>query len=374
MSHVGTRPTEERLAVYQASWESSSKERPELESLLRAAAADTTLSEFLQTQYNAACYLDDVLVELGAPEGYRKDWCFKFGRLCFGRKPWEVFDKVVERCAAEMVDFQNRRKWVDLEVSQEVPEPSELLGQWFDYAKNSVGEEGVYPQPFLHGDAKGQTTMVAMAMDGNECFRHIIENFGRPDYDIQEAVFGIDMEAVEWQGTKYTDFLAVVWYIGGEFYTGVVNYQRSTVEDAAFEPIDWNNNFWSNSLRKYPLPELRDALRKRDAETVVAEGLGSPEFNDLPFEKLSSPEVAQLLRVMPPHLKGLVHSWGWGDTVLRDGMLEWLAKAIFDLEVDQYYAKDDQGEYKLGAFRDLMKDGTRIPLDLNKLSKGNSHG
>lgn len=370
MSSVGTRPTEDMVGHYKDMWKQYSEQgnNREVAVLMEAAKSNADLYDFLERQYVAACYLEDLLREMAAPPEYRKEWCFKFGRLCVGRDPWEVFDKVIERCEEDIAKITQRKEWSEVPVPQEVPEYTKLIEQWYDHAKESVGEDGVFPAPFHVKTHDDGVVIVALALGGREVFDHIIEMFRRPDFAPKEAVFGVDMTAMPGQGLLYSDFLAVVWYREGEFYTGVINYQcEGAVDDPAFEAVDWSNNYWSHALRDHPIPQIKEAIEERNVAIRKAEEYGSPPFDDLPFEPLGPHETARLIELMPTHLKGLLVQWGWGDTVLRDSLLEWVLRKVWDIAPDQFYAKDDEGRFKFEPFRDLIEDQKRIKLNLSLL-------
>ena len=91
---AGTRPDDDALARYTEAWETKASLHLDVQRMLRNAD-DSKAEESIRTLFVAGCHLEDCLVTLGAPKGFRNDWCFKFGRLCFGRPdPWEVFDRV----------------------------------------------------------------------------------------------------------------------------------------------------------------------------------------------------------------------------------------------------------------------------------------
>lgn len=369
-SYIGTRPDDPAVERFSKSWFENSKDHPETARLLQLVT-DPKAVEFLKTQFIAACYLEECLRELQAPQDYRNDWCFRFGRACVGNDPWKVFDKVMERCEQDIRQLTERAEWADVPVPQDVPELTSLAQEWWSYARSSVGPKGLYPQPLLLLTSKDEIHVVAMAMDGNAAYKHIAEMFRRPDINLTEAIFGIDMTAMPGQNIEFEDFLAVVWYLQGEFYTGVVNYEcrpdGAEEGTTAFREIDWNNNYWSHAQRSHPIPSLREAITERDQAIKEAAKIGAPPLEDLPFEPLGAPETARLIELMPKHLVGLLLQWGWSDTVLRDSLFGWLVTKVWDLPPHRYFQRGDDDRFSFEPYRDFVETGKRIPLDLRLL-------
>lgn len=116
-------------------------------------------------------------------------------------------------------------------------------------------------------------------------------------------------------------------------------------------------------------PLIKEAIEERNVAVRKAKEHGSPPFYDLPFEQLCPEDTARLIELMPGHLKGLLDQWGWGDTVLRDSLFEWVLRKVWDIAPDQFYTKDDEDRFKFEPLRDLIEDGKRIKLDLRLLEK-----
>ena len=254
------RPTDEERQQYVQAWEVfiTTEQGAELRQLFDVRS-DDRLRTFFCEQYVASCLLEDLTRALGAPKDFCEDLCFKFGRMtAMNPDIWKCFDKAHAYAIDAMASITKRKEWAEVPVPQDVPEPTRLFTDWFKWARNSVGAEGVYPQAFMHMDAEGKTTMEALALNSDLVFEHLIKRFA--ESQPTESIIGIDLAAVPGQGTEFTDFLAVIWYINGQFYTGVVNYQRSTAaaegQEPIFRPVDWNNNYWNHSLREYPIPQL----------------------------------------------------------------------------------------------------------------------
>ena len=158
---------------------------------------------------------------------------------------------------------EDKERFASTPVPQDVPEPTPLFTGWFSMAKSAVGDEGVYPQQYHRQALDGGVTIEAIAMSGNDMMRIAIERLKTED--VAEFVMGIDMSRAEGQGfIEFPDFLAVIWFVEGEFYTGVLNYQLTSAveegEEPAFRDVLWDNNYWSNSLREYPVADMQDAL------------------------------------------------------------------------------------------------------------------
>ena len=367
-SFVGTRPDDDTVVRYTEAWEHSSSEHPEVQQMLLSAASPD-VEDFIRNQFIAACHLEECLLALGAPETFRKEWCFKYGQLCFGRDIWDVFDRVIARCEAQIRGVTERQEWVDVPVPQDVPELTDLVQDWWGVCRRSADSQGVYPQQCLVGLSDDTRIFMAMAMDGNEAFHRLIELFRRPDLDITECIFGIDMTAMAGQGLEFNDFLAVVWFREETFYTGVLNYTVPEEGEPIFREIDWTNNYWNHSLRDFPIPDLKQALVDRVIAITRATPFGAPPLPDLPFEELTILETARLIDLMPDHLRKLLFQWGWEDTVLRDGLFGWLLSRVWEIGPHQYFATDETGEHTFKPYREFLAEGTRIKLDLNTLEQ-----
>ncbi len=245
---LGPRPTPEQLETYLKEWAN----QPDSQS-------PGPVGNLLRELFVAGCFLQDTLVAMGYPELDIEPLCFKMGQMAFGRDIWETFDKIHAHAVQTVEKLAKRKEWADTPIHQAVPEPTPLLQSWFKVVKDSVGEEGVFPQHLHRQDSKGGIVVEALALDGSQVFRLTIDRI--KNEDVTEMVYGVDMASMDGQGLLYKDFLAVVWYVNGEFYTGVINYQKtSDAQNPAFHDIDWNNNYWNNSLRDYPVSAMRDAL------------------------------------------------------------------------------------------------------------------
>lgn len=229
---VGRRPTPQQLVDLEA----------------RASAdANVRTMPVLRPVYIAAEFLGAVLREAGASPEQVREICFRFGRRCLGRDVWVAFDRELElwdRTVAETAELASRT------VLQVVPAPTPLLEQLVNFARMSVGEEGVSPLPFLHRGASGGLSMEALAVgSGREAIDYAVRRV-RACRPVEFAI-AIDMVSMPGQGLRFPDFLAVVWFVEGRIVTGVVNYQRAgAVPEPAFDPIDWTNTYWNNRMRE----------------------------------------------------------------------------------------------------------------------------
>lgn len=274
---ISPRPTRDQMTTYEAAWaEFLERDTPEADLVRGLARSGGAAATFVRDQFVAACFLEDLLVRMEAPQEFRKNACFDFGRACAMRpEVWAVFDKFYARCRKAMKDVTQNKEWAGTPIPQEVPAPTRLLDAWYDHARRSVGKDGVYPQPFFHVDPPdGGLHIEALAVNGNQAFARAVQVC--KESTPTEFVLGVDLFAVPGQSIEFNDFLAVVWYVGGQFYTGVIDYQKlKDVPDgevAAFRPIRWDNNYWNHCLREYPLPAMIAALAGLDEPPPSPEG------------------------------------------------------------------------------------------------------
>lgn len=257
-----TRPTPEQRATYETAWASyraqgDSDDRVTTEMLNRILRiADPQMTDFIREQFVAACFLEDHLRAMDTTtEDYRKERCFTFGRMCLGRDPWVVFDKVLPHCQETHRLMHERMTRFSTPIVQDVPPPTKLLTGWYEYAKQSRGDRGVYPQVFFHQDETGALTIEALALNGKEAFDHVasVVRTRRP----AEFVMGIDMSSLPGQELTREDFLAVVWGVGPDLYSGIIEYEPTAKGDA-FDPIRWDNAYWNHVLHEDYFPKLRE--------------------------------------------------------------------------------------------------------------------
>lgn len=167
--------------------------------------------------------------------------------------------KKIEEALAEK---KRRETYGTTPVEQSVPEPTDLFIAYIGQVRGFCGEAGIFPQPLLYKDPEGKITMVAVAADGAECVRQAKEALRG---GAEEIVFGLDRSAAPGQGLEFNDFVTVVWFVGGEFYTAVINYVPAEDEaDQIIRDPDWNNNWWNNQMRDNLLPELRAFVGHQD--------------------------------------------------------------------------------------------------------------
>lgn len=255
------RPTPEQNARYLASWDEYKVRDIMISNMIRGGGS---LAEtLLRDQYVLGTFLGECLSEIGMPDEGAEQLCFSFGSLCFGRTDlWPLFDRILAHGEEQMKLLSQRKEWSEVPVPQDVPEPTDLLTSWFDYARRSVVPEGVYPLPYVKRNPDGQIVFSALAVSSADAMTHVVEDL-KKGVTPSEFVLGIDMSAVPGQGIEFDDFLAVVWYVDGKFFSGVVNYQREgTSPDPAFRPIDWNNNYWNHSLRDLLIPRMGQSLSR----------------------------------------------------------------------------------------------------------------
>lgn len=227
-------------------------------------AQTTNQPDFLRSVAASGLWVEDQLRELGFTDDEISEWCFKHGRMCFGRDPWETAEKVVGYCGEIM---EGRAKWVTYRnqpVHQDIPEDRSLLDSYLDAAKSFCGEKGVHPQVCLVKDSEGQA-FHALDLSPEQIIDHVCSVI--QDKQPTEFVLGIDRSSRSNQDLEFDDFLSIYWYVNGEILTGIVDYvPAEDPEDQVWRPVNWNNHIWNNILRK------EDPYYRRLAETVG--GLG----------------------------------------------------------------------------------------------------
>jgi hypothetical protein len=184
---------------------------------------------------------------------------FTLGRVCMGRDPWDAFDKMWVRVQSDLKIKTARKTYADTPVEQALPEPTALLQDYLGQVRSFCGDRGIFPQPLLWRDTEGKVTMAAIAADGNHAFKTATEAF--EGGTVQELVFGMDRSAAPGQGLEFNDFVTMVWYVGGEFYTAVIDYVPAEDEaDQIIREPNWNNNWWNNEMRDTIIPAFQKAL------------------------------------------------------------------------------------------------------------------
>lgn len=246
------RPTPEQCAIHEASWKQYQVGAfQELPHLRTASEENPTLLAYIREQYLAACFLEDEMLRMGFSADMCERVCFDFGRACVGKSVWDTLDVVL----AQLDDVLAQQGTAETTSSpQDVPAETPLLSMWWDFAKRARGDKGVYPQAFLTQRHDGGVTVNALALSGKAVMRQVVDVVRTTP--LTEFAVGVDMTAHPEQGLAFDDFLAVIWYVGGKFYTGVVDYQLSTAtppegeDEPAFRPIRWDCDFWNQRLRE----------------------------------------------------------------------------------------------------------------------------
>lgn len=256
---MSRRPTPEQLQIYRARTSSFSVEL----GLAAKLSEGSNLGRQLRGVDYAGWFLGEILREGGINEDTIQEYQFTFGRVCLGREPWEAFDKILPKAEKLVADFQARKSWGDPSVSQTPPEPTELLKHWHEDAERFRGDKGVFPQVcHWRGPSQEQYNIEALALSGAQVHRRVEELLKTGE--VVELCMGVDMTSLPDQGLKYNDFLLVIWYVGGQFYTGVVDYQLpgavSEGETPDFGSIRWDCNYWNRVCSEDWLPALRKAL------------------------------------------------------------------------------------------------------------------
>lgn len=188
-----------------------------------------------------------------------EDILFKLGRICMGRDPWDAFDKMWVHVEGLKADKVRRKTYATTPVEQAVPEPTKLFIDYLSQVQGFCGEEGVFPQPMLWSDTDDKVTMNAIAANGNVCVDQAIEAL--EGGTVVELIMGMDRSASPGQGLEFNDFITVVWYVGGQFYTAVIDYKPAAEEaDQVIREPNWNNNWWNNQMKDTLVPRLQKAL------------------------------------------------------------------------------------------------------------------
>lgn len=139
------------------------------------------------------------------------------------------------------------------------PDTTDALEHFLRGCRTICSDTGVYPQQMYVRTVDGEIEMHALAMDGNSVFNHVANRFRQGD--VAELIYGLDRAALPGQGLEFNDFITVVWYHEGSFYTGVINYVPS--DDPArqvWRDIDWDNEFWNHQLITKEVARLRQVL------------------------------------------------------------------------------------------------------------------
>ena len=226
------RPSPEQLAEYKQNFASSGQ------------------PDFLANIQIVGDFMGHLMRERGFDEETISQTNFTLGRLCMGRDPWEAFDKMWAKVERDAEIKAERVAYGDTPVLQPGrPEPSKLFLEYLGQVSGFCGDAGIFPQPMLWTNPEGKLTMEAIAADGNTVFKRAIEAL--TEGSATELVFGMDRSAAPGQGLEFNDFLTVVWYVNGNFYTAIIDYVPHEEEAGQIirEP-NWNNNFWNNQLRE----------------------------------------------------------------------------------------------------------------------------
>lgn len=264
---MSKRPTPEEKARHEAAWDAyQSFQELEAPLLKKMMGENASLAALMHEQFLIACFLEDSLLELGASESYRQKANEELLNLCMRLPSWAAFDKIY----SDSEQYLNAQQSNKAPITQTVPPPTKLLSTWWETAKLSRGDSGVYPQVFLVKAYDDVISFYALVLEGNAAITVAIDTIRKNNPE--EFVLGIDMRAKPNQDIEFNDFLAVVWYFEGEFYTGVVDYQLSTATppegetEPAFRPIRWDNQVWNHTLReRHPIPAMREALKAANA-------------------------------------------------------------------------------------------------------------
>lgn len=261
------RPTDEQQATYLEAWRVYLEESGQQD--FAGAFRSQGRYRSIQENFIAACFLMDTLIDLGAPDEYRESVVSAFGKQSVGSKSvWALIDSTITKCEIEIA--QNRANTPGTQV---VPEATPTLQAWWEAAKISRDDLGVHPHILLTVGLDGVRTYHALDTDGNAVLRDA-RQFLRHNY-YAEVVFGIDMTAAPDQDIEFADFMFVIWYVGGQFYTGIVNYQCTGATppegetEPVFRPIRWDNVYWNRYLREMVIPKLEQAIEM--AATPIGE-------------------------------------------------------------------------------------------------------
>jgi hypothetical protein len=234
--------------------------RPTAEQLAAYEAQAANQPSYLQGVTIVGTFMSDQLADLPFTEEEVESITFNLGRACLGRDPWVAFDLMWEkRVQADLETKEQRKTWADTPVEQAVPEPSKMLIDYLSQIQGFCGEEGVFPQPMLWNTTDDKLTMEAIAADGNVVCDRAVEAIGTGT--VKELVMGMDRSASPGQGLEFNDFITVVWYVGGEFYTAVIDYKPGADEaDQVIREPNWHNNWWNHQMQDTLVPRLREAL------------------------------------------------------------------------------------------------------------------
>lgn len=126
-----------------------------------------------------------------------------------------------------------------------------LHEQFWRWAESTVDEDGFSMPYALSADAKGQVTVMALAVPSNQVYRYVLGHVAkeRP----AAAIFAMDRFAQPGQGLRYKDLLAGHYFEAGVWRPFIIEYRY---DPRAFEPINWENQYWNAALRR----ELAQAI------------------------------------------------------------------------------------------------------------------
>jgi hypothetical protein len=109
--------------------------------------------------------------------------------------------------------------------------------------------------------ADGSIIMVALALEPEQAYEVVLAMVVREE--ATEAVFALDRFTKEGQGTKYDDVLAGHYFdrsLGkSPWVPFIIEYRK---EPKHFEPLDYDNEFWNDTLRKELMGSMRNMVRK----------------------------------------------------------------------------------------------------------------
>lgn len=256
-----TRPTPEKTAAYNETWIEFLVSNAGRQ--IRGLCSSQGLSDIFQERWHAGCFLSEKLTEAGADQDYIQDAQFKLGQASVGRDAWSTFDQHLAYHQAQLALQTKKATWASTPLPQQPPPSTSLFESWYRMSRNSVGDKGVFPMHLCYRNRAGDVFMEALAVSSSTaaCAR-TVEVFSA---DVVELVAGFDHFAVPKQDISTNDFLSVVWYVDGQFYAGVIEYDKlDDVRDGQeprFGPVRWDNNYWAHALLEHhPIPTMKEKL------------------------------------------------------------------------------------------------------------------
>ena len=132
-----------------------------------------------------------------------------------------------------------------------------LPEMYYDMISRYIDEEGVYPhQCFWIDKETGKVSVVALAVTPDQAMTKVFEFLPKAS----ELIYSLDRSARDNQGTELGDLVAGCYWKDGEWTPFIIEYQN---EPRIVKPMNWDNTWWNESLRKELTHFKQQRLRVR---------------------------------------------------------------------------------------------------------------